>query len=134
MAARVEVSARVLHTDRAHGGSGDELYKATMEGDVIRVSKYRGERKFYWEESEGYVFKQTPHYTRVSWSRATIDPNDLSHASARNLEIATVKREYYDEVKQRIIGINMEKDRATRASETIKLVKGVFAEYEYTRK
>ena len=134
MAAKVEVSARVLHMDRARGGSGDELFKATMEGDVIRVSKYRGERKFYWEESEGYVLKQTPHYTKVSWSRVTIDPNDLSHASARNLEIATVKREYYDEVKVRIIGINMEKDRATRASETIKLVKDIFAEYEYTRK
>jgi hypothetical protein len=134
LAAKVEVSARVLHADRAHGGSGDELFRATMEGDVIRVSKYRGERKFYWEESEGYVFKQTPHYTSVSWSHVTIDPNDLSHASTRNIEIATVKREYYDEVKERIIGINTEKDQVARANETIKLVKEIFAEYELTGK
>jgi hypothetical protein len=110
------------------------LFRATIEGDVISVSKYRGERKFYWEESEGYVFKQTPHHASVSWSRVTINPNDLSHASARNIEIATVKREYYDKVKERIIGINTEKDRVARANETIKLVKEIFAEYELTGK
>jgi len=134
LAAKVEVSARVLHADRAHGGSGDELFRAAIEGDVIWVSKYLGERKFYWEESEGYIFKQTPHYTSVSWSHVTINPNDLSHASARNVEIATIKREYYDEVKERIIGINAEKDRVARAKKTIKLVKEIFAEYKLTGK
>jgi hypothetical protein len=134
LAAKVEVSVRVLHVDRAHGGSGDELFRAAIEGDVIVVSKYRGERKFFWEESEGYVFKQTPHYTSVSWSHVTIDPNDLSHASDRDIEIATVKREYYDELKERIIGISTEKDRVARANEAIKLVKKIFAEYGLTNK
>jgi len=134
LATKVEVSARVLHADRAHGGSGDELFRATVEGDAIRVSMYRGERKFYWEESEGFVFKQTPHHTSVSWSLVTINPNDLSRASARNIEIATVEREYYDEVKERIIGINAENDRVARAKETVKLVKEIFAEYKLTGK
>ena len=47
MEAKVEVSARMLHPDRAHGGSGDELFRAAVEGDRITVSKYRGERKFF---------------------------------------------------------------------------------------
>ena len=134
MEAKVEVSARVLHADRAHGGSGDELFRAAVEGDRITVSKYRGERKFFWEVSEGYIFKQTPHSTTVSWSHVTVDPNDLSHASARNIEIATVEREYYDKIRERIIGISAEKDRVAKASEAIKLVKEVFAEYELTSK
>ena len=134
MAAKVEVSARVLHADRARGGTGDELFSATVEGDVIRVSRFRGERKFYWEESEGYVFKQTPHHTSVSWSHVTINPNDLSHASARNVEVAVVDREYYDEILKKIMRIHAEKDRVARASETIRLVKGIFAEYELTGK
>jgi len=124
----------VLHANRAHGGSGDELFRAAIEGDVITVSKYRGERKYYWEESEGYTFKQTPHHTSVNWSHVTINPNDMSNASARSIEVATVKREYYDELKERIIGIHTEKDRVTRASKTIDLVKEIFTVYGLTGK
>jgi len=120
----------VVHQDRAHGGSGDELYRAAIEDGVITVSKFRGERKYYWEESEGYTFKQTPHNTSVSRSHITVNPNDMSNASARNIEVATVKREYYDEVKERITGITAEKDQAARANETVKLVREVFASYE----
>jgi len=134
LVAKVEVSARVLHADRAHGGSGDELFSAAIDDEAIRISKFRGERKYYWEESEGYILKQTPRHTSVSWSHVTINPNDMSHASARNVEVAEVKREYYNEVKERIVRIDTEKDRVARATATIKLVKEVFATYGLTDK